>query len=96
MLLVMSSIQDIRALEMRITDIVDDYIQQRYNGDDVLAIGRRCGKITLKADAREQIKVGKTTEIYPLKDLVRLGDDGNSEADNDKISDIANSWLFLD
>ena len=96
MLLVMSSIQDIRALELRITDIVDDYIQQRYNGDDVLAIGRRCGKITLKADAREQIKVGKTTEIYPLKDLVRLGDDGNSEADNDKISDIANSWLFLD
>ena len=96
MLLVMSSIQDIRALEMRITDIVDDYIQQRYNGDDVLAIGHRCGKITLKADAREQIKVGKTTEIYPLKDLVRLGDDGNSEADNDKISDIANSWLFLD
>lgn len=96
MLLVMSSIQDIRALEMRITDIVDDYIQQRYNGDDVLAIGRRCGKITLKADAREQIKVGKTTEIYPLKNLVRLGDDGNSEADNDKISDIANSWLFLD
>ena len=96
MLLVMSSIQDIRALEMRITDIVDDYIQQRYNGDDVLAIGRRCGKITLKADARKQIKVGKTTEIYPLKNLVRLGDDGNSEADNDKISDIANSWLFLD
>ena len=96
MLLVMSSIQDIRALEMRITDIVDDYIQQRYNGDDVLAIGRRCGKITLKADAREQIKVGKTTEIYPLKNLVRLGDDGNSEADNDMISDIANSWLFLD
>ena len=96
MLLVMSSIQDIRALEMRITDIVDDYIQQRYNGDDVLAIGHRCGKITLKADARKQIKVGKTTEIYPLKNLVRLGDDGNSEADNDKISDIANSWLFLD
>ena len=96
MLLVMSSIQDIRALEMRITDIVDDYIQQRYNEDDVLAIGHRCGKITLKADAREQIKVGKTTEIYPLKNLVRLGDDGNSEADNDKISDIANSWLFLD
>ena len=96
MLLVMSSIQDIRALEMRITDIVDDYIQQRYNGDDVLAIGRRCGKITLKANARKQIKVGKTTETYPLKDLIRPGDDGNSEADNDKISDIANSWLFLD
>ncbi len=92
----MSSIQDIRALELRITDIVDDYIQQRYNEDDVLAIGCRCGKITLKADAREKIKVGKTTELYPLKDLVRTGDDGNPEADNDKISDIANSWIFLD
>ena len=78
------------------TDIVDDYIQQRYNEDDVLAIGRRCGKITLKADAREKIKVGKTTELYPLRGLVRTGDDGELETDCDKISDIANSWIFLD
>ena len=78
------------------TDIVDDYVLQRYNEDDVLAIGRRCGKITLKADAREKIKVGKTTELYPLKDLLRIGDDGKPEADCDKISDIANSWIFLD
>lgn len=92
----MSSIQDIRTLELRITDIVDDYIQQRYNEDDVLAIGHRCGKITLKADTREKIKVGKTTELYPLKDLVRTGDDGELEADCDIISDIANSWIFLD
>ena len=92
----MSSIQDIRALELRITDIVDDYIQQRYNEYDVLAIGHRCGKITLKADDKEKIKIGKTTELYPLKDLVRTGDDGNPEADNDKISDIANTWVFLD
>ena len=92
----MSSIQDIRALEQRITDIVDDYIQQLYNEDDVLAIGHCCGKITVKADAQEKIKIGKTTELYPLKDLVRTGDNGNSEADNDKISDVANSWIFLD
>jgi hypothetical protein len=91
----MSSIQDIHALEERITDIVDDYVKHLYNEDDVLAIGRRCGKITLKADAQENIKVGKTTELYPLKDLVRKGDDGNPESDNDKISDIANSWAFL-
>lgn len=92
----MSSIQDIRALELRITEIVDDYIQQRYNEDDVLAIAHRCGKITLNADAQDKIKIGKTTELYPLKDLVRIGDDGESEADCDKISDIANSWIFLD
>lgn len=92
----MSSILDIRALELRITDIVDDYVKQLYNDDDVLAIGRRCGKITIKADSKEKIKVGKTTELYPLKDLVRTGNDGKTESDCDKISNIANSWLFLD
>lgn len=92
----MSSIQDIHALEERITNIVDDYVNQLYNEDDVLAVSRRCGKISLKADAKEAIKVGKTTELYPLKDLVRNGDEGETEPDNDKISDIANSWLFLD
>jgi len=92
----MSSIQDIHALEERIFDIVDGYVKGDYNENDVLAICHRCGKITLKADAKEMIKVGKTTELYPLKDLVRTGDDGNTESDCDKISDIANSWMFLD
>lgn len=91
----MSTIQDIRALELRMTDIVDDYIQQMYNEDDVLAISQRCGKIKIEADAREKIKIGKTTEFYPLKDLVRKGDDGKPESDFDKISNIANSWVFL-
>lgn len=91
----MSTIQDIRALEERIYNIVQEYVDNLYNTDDVLAIGKRCGRITLKADACETIKAGKTTELYPLKDLVRTGDDGKPEPDNDKISDIANSWLFL-
>ena len=29
--------------------------------------------------------------IYPITDLIRDG-----EPDNDKASDIANSWIFLD
>lgn len=89
------SIQDIRKLEERITDIVEGYLNGDYNEDDVLAIGRRCGKITLKADTKENIKVGKTTELHDLKSLVRSGDDGQPEADFDKISQIANSWLFV-
>ncbi len=92
----MSSIQDIRAFEERIYDVVQDYVNGNYNEDDVMAIGIRCGKITLKADAKENIKVGKTTELYPLKELVRNGDNGKPEVDNDKVSDIANKWLFLD
>ncbi len=92
----MSSIQEIHELEQQIYDIVQNYVDGNYNDGDVLAIGRRCGKITLKADAKEAIKVGKTTELYTLKELVRYGDDGEQEPDIDKISDIANSWLFLD
>ena len=92
----MSSIQDIHALEERIFDIVQDYVDGNYNEDDVLAIGRRCGKITLKADAKENIKVGKITELYSLRDLVRPGDDGKPEPDNDKVSEVVNKWMFLD
>ena len=92
----MATIQDIHALEQRITDIVEDYIQNLYNEDDVLAISRRCGIITLKADAKEKIKVDKTTELHPLKDLVRVGEDGKPEADYDKISKNANSWMYLE
>ena len=92
----MSSIQEIHELEQQIYDIVQNYVDGNYNDGDMLAIGRRCGKITLKADAKEAIKVGKTTELYTLKELVRYGDDGEQEPDIDKISDIANSWLFLD
>ena len=44
----------------------------------------------------ENIKVGKTTELYPIKDLVRIGDEGKPESNCDMISDIANSWVFLD
>jgi hypothetical protein len=91
----MSSIQDIHALEERIINIVDGYVKGDFDEDDVLAIGRCCGKITLKADAKENIKIGKTTELYPLKDLVRTGEDGKPEPDYDKVSEIANSWLFL-
>jgi hypothetical protein len=92
----MSSIQEIHALEQHIYDIVQDFVDGNYNDGDVLAIGRRCGKITLKADAKEAIKVGNTTELYPLNELVRTGDDNELEPDNDKISDIANSWLFIE
>jgi len=35
-------------------------------------------------------------ELYPLNELVQTGDDNELEPDNDKISDIANSWLFMD
>lgn len=91
----MSSIQDIHALEERIYDYVEEYLGGNYVPDDVLAISTRCGKVSLIADTKEHIKIGKTTEVYPFSTLVRLDDNNAPEPDNDKISDIANSWLFL-
>ena len=34
--------------------------------------------------------------IYPMPELIRMGEDGKPEPDIDKISDVANSWIFLD
>ena len=91
----MSNIQEIHALEQHIYDIVQDYVDGNYNEEDVLAIKRRHGKITLEADSQESIMANKTTEIHPLKTLLRTCDDGKPEPDVDKISDLANTWLFL-
>jgi len=91
----MSKIQDIHALEQHINEIVQDYVDDNYNEEDVLAIGKYCNKITIDADSKENIKIGKSTELYLLKDLVRVDYNGKKEPDNDKISDIANSWVFL-
>ena len=92
----MSNIQGIHEFAKRIYDIVQGYVDGNYNADDVLAIGKRCGKITMKVDAKKAIKEGKSTEVYPLKDLLRTSDDGKLEPNNDRISEIANSWVYLD
>lgn len=89
------NIQGILALEQCIYDIGQCFVDGNYNADDILAIGRRCGKITLKADAKEAIKVGKSTELYPSKDLLRTGDGGKLEPYNNKISAIVNKRVFI-
>ena len=65
----MSSIQDIPALELRITDIVEDYINELYDEDDVLAIGLRCGKIILNVDARDASKSAKRRRYILCENL---------------------------
>ena len=64
----MGNIQVIHTIAERIYDIVQDYVNGDYNADDVLAIGKHCGRISMKADDKEAIKMGKFTELYPLKD----------------------------
>lgn len=90
----MSSIQEIRELEQRIYDIVQDYVDGKYNNGDVLSISSQNDNVILNADAKEDVTVDTDAEIYPLKELVRDGDDGGIEPDIDKISDVANSCCF--
>ena len=92
----MSTIQQIRAFSDQIFDIVNDYQKGDYNKNDVLAIDNNRGSLSLIADAENKIVKTKTMEVYPLVSLLRDDDNGGFEPDNDKIDEIANSWLFLD
>lgn len=89
----MSTTPETQALEQRIGKIVQDYIKGKYNADDILSIGIRCGKITMKADAKENIKVGKTTKLYALKPLTVSTDAGTTELNAEKIAEIAQEWV---
>ena len=52
--------------------------------------------MTYKAAAEDGLQGTEDDGIYPMPELVRMGDDGKQEPDIDKISDVANSWIFLD
>ena len=92
----MSSIQEIRALGEQIYDIVNDYQKGYYNANDILAVDNNQGSISLIADTEDNIVKTETMEVYPLSSLLRGDDKGGLEPDNDKIDEIANSWLYLD
>lgn len=92
----MSSIQEIRALGEQIYDIVNDYQKGYYNTNDILAVDNNRGSISLIADAEDNIVKTETMEVYPLSSLLRDDGNGGLEPDNDRIDEIANSWLYLD
>jgi len=73
----MASIQDIHALEQRIYVVKDDYILEACLAVDQHVGGQHGGMAVLKADSREAIKEGETTELYPMKDLMRIGKEYN-------------------
>ena len=92
----MANWQDIRALEERIYDAVQEYLD---NPDvyvqPVLHVYLDQDEMLHKAEADDNLSGNADDGIYPIAELIRTGDDGQ-EPDVDKISDIANSWIFLD
>ena len=93
----MANWQDIRALEERIYEQVEEYLnnQEAYTAP-VLNVYLDHDDMTYKAAAEDGFQGTEDEGIYPMSELIRMGDNGKNEPDIDKISDVANSWIFLD
>ena len=92
----MASIQDIQALEERIYDAVQEYLDNPdgYEGA-TLHVYLDENEMEYRAEMEDNLSGPEDDGIYPVAGLIRKGDDGQ-EVDVDRASDIANSWIFLD
>ena len=92
----MTSIQDIQALEEKIYDAVQEYLDNPDGYENaVLRVYLDEDDMIHRAEIDEDLQGTEGDGIYPIESLIREGDDG-PEVDNDRASDIANSWVFLD
>ena len=92
----MASIQDIRALEERIYEAVEEYLDNTDGYDKpVLHVCLDNDRMEYRAEMVDGLTGGEDDGVYAAEGLVRDGDEG-PEPDIDRISDIANSWIFLD
>ena len=88
----MASIQDINALEERIYDAVQEYLDNPDGYEHAtLHVYLDEDEMEYRAEMEDNLQGTEEDGIYPIEDLIRDG-----EPDNDKASDIANSWIFLD
>ena len=92
----MATIQDIRALELRIYEAVEEYLDapDAYT-NPVLHVYLDSDERIHRAEIAENLPVSDDDGVYAIESVVRDGDEGR-EPDVDSISDIANSWVFLD
>ena len=92
----MATIQDIRALEEGIYEAVEEYLCAPDAYDHaVLHVYLDKERMEYRAEVDEGKPADEDNGYYDIAGLVRDGDEG-PEPDNDRASDIANSWIFLD
>ncbi len=92
----MANWQDIRALEERIYDVVDEYLgnAEAYK-NAFLHVWLDEDDMLYRAEVDDDLAGTEDDGVYAIATLLRDGDDG-LEPDIDRISDITNSWIFLD
>ena len=90
-------IRDQYALEKRIYELVDGYLQEAdcYATAPVLAVWKRCGKLNVAVDVENNLKLTKTADVFPVAEVLRPTekDAAVMEPDNDKIAEIAAKWF---
>ena len=92
----MANWQDIRALEERIYDAVDEYLanSEAYKNAG-LHVWLDENDMIYRAEVDDNLAGSEDDGVYAIVGVLRKGDEG-LEPDIDRISDIANSWIFLD
>ena len=92
----MATIQDIQALELRIYEAVEEYLDSpdAYS-NPVLHVYLDKDQLEYRAEIAENLIGSEDDGVYVIESIVREGEEG-LEPDNDRASDIANSWVFLD
>ena len=94
---IMDRIQDLHALEERIYELVDGYLQEAdcYATAPVLAVWKRCGKLNVAVDEPANLKLTKTADVFPVAEVLRPTEEDAAvmEPDNDKIAEIASVWF---
>lgn len=92
----MAAIQDIRALELKIYEAVEEYLSapdSYYN--PVMHVYLDRDEMIHRAEIEENLPINEEEGVYAIESIVRDGEEGR-EPDIDSISEIANSWIFLD
>ena len=84
----MASIQDIHALEERIYDAVQEYLDNPDGYENAtLHVYLDKDDMVYRAEMEDNLQGTEDDGIYPVADLIRDG-----EPDNDKASDIATNY----
>ena len=92
----MATIQDIRALELAIYEAVEEYLDSPGSyKNPVLHVYLDKDEMVHRAEIDENLPVSDDNGVYAIESVIREGNEGK-EPDVDAISDIANSWVFLD
>ena len=88
----MACIQDIRALEERIYDAVQEYLDYPDGYEHpILHVYLDKDEMVHRAEIDDNLQGTEDDGVYELEGLIRDG-----QPDIDRVSDIANSWIFLD